>query len=556
MESLIEKLKSKLENYKTEDVLGYISTQLLPKGIEGEDISDSSDIFQKTILHSPMKQYLYLAGLLVSTDYNKNSKEILTGHSCKELEKDVQRITDKYLDSISQDLFNNRTENDDEKNNLYSAFEAFDSYFNTGLLNYTEQVEDRIKMFFLHFNSKIENIFGVNTDDMLDFYHLVFDGVQKSLDKMYDTIQSVDNYCKEESFISKKDAKCQSQKFAESIGLIDAFSKVNTISKNEIVSKFGTSKATKLLELFVVERNSKSFRYYAFDNNPFVEKPLVWINQDRFFVTYPAFLLNQIYVLLNNCLVNDPKFVKFKGDMVESLTASIFQKLLGNNAKIFKNVCEKPGTDEHDLLILLNKYIFIVEVKGSKVKTPRKNLEKSAIYLKEHFFGPSGIGYAYNQAIKLKEFFDGNSKVNIYVDMDKAMSLDVSNKKILPIVITLEQFGKIEINTSTMIKPKKGQPYPWVCCIDDLENIQKVNEYLEISPEKFINYLEFRKKWHRNIFASDELELLEDFYANKLKGMKKDTNYFFEPRGKSLVDKIYFEKHGAIYQYDYKKSSN
>lgn len=67
MEKKIEELKSKLRNIDTKEILGWIATRFVTGIAEGEDASEASDIFNKTNLMSPQKQYLYLAGLLMST---------------------------------------------------------------------------------------------------------------------------------------------------------------------------------------------------------------------------------------------------------------------------------------------------------------------------------------------------------------------------------------------------------------------------------------------------------------------------------------------------------
>lgn len=61
MERNIKELKCRLSQYDTESVLGMIGTEL-------SVVHDYKSIFEKTKLSSPLKQYLYLAGLLMSTN--------------------------------------------------------------------------------------------------------------------------------------------------------------------------------------------------------------------------------------------------------------------------------------------------------------------------------------------------------------------------------------------------------------------------------------------------------------------------------------------------------
>ena len=72
MEEKIKALKDKLENIGTRDLLGMIGIHFITFANGAEDFAEQSDIFNKTELISPQKQYTYLAGLLMSTDDKSN----------------------------------------------------------------------------------------------------------------------------------------------------------------------------------------------------------------------------------------------------------------------------------------------------------------------------------------------------------------------------------------------------------------------------------------------------------------------------------------------------
>lgn len=64
----IKKLKEKLNHIGTRDLLGMISIHFITFANNAEDVAMQADIFNKTKLMSPQKQYMYLAGLLMSTE--------------------------------------------------------------------------------------------------------------------------------------------------------------------------------------------------------------------------------------------------------------------------------------------------------------------------------------------------------------------------------------------------------------------------------------------------------------------------------------------------------
>ena len=121
-------------------------------------------------------------------------------------------------------------------------------------------------------------------------------------------------------------------------------------------------------------------------------------------------------------------------------------------------------------------------------------------------------------------------------------------KRILPIVLTLNQFGGLAVNTSLILEKEESQPYPWVCNWHDLENIIEILKYLNKEPEDFIDYIIWRIESHPNVLSSDELNVIEGYFMNS-QARKQNGAIFFPANGPSLIDKIYFEKHAIPYEY-------
>lgn len=85
----------------------------------------------------------------------------------------------------------------------------------------------------------------------------------------------------------------------------------------------------------------------------------------------------------------------------------------------------------------------------------------------------------------------------------------LNEKNIFPIVLTLNQFGQMAINTSLLLKPEEGQPYPWVCNLHDFQNLIVMMEYLHKEADDFLSYIQWRIKKHEKIIAGDELDIAE-----------------------------------------------
>lgn len=225
--------------------------------------------------------------------------------------------------------------------------------------------------------------------------------------------------------------------------------------------------------------------------------------------------------------------------------------IFGGKAKYHTCVCEERGTKEHDILIEFDKYILIAEVKASKVREPLFNPEKAYIRVKDHFNSDTGIGGAYKQAILLKKFIENGNTVELYENKtEKFLIQEIRSKTIIPIVLTLNQFGGLAVNTSLLLEREDNQPYPWVCNWHDFENIIEIFKYLKKSCCDLVEYIVWRIETHSNILSSDELDVLDGYLLDKkVKDEARKKNVFFAPNGPSLIDKIYYEKNGIPYHH-------
>lgn len=555
MEQLVKELKEKLQTYDTSDLLGMISIHFMTFGNDGDDVAYQSDIFNKTNLMSPQKQYLYLAGLLMSTDDLSEGVKHNNESDFKSLENDVQNITSKYItgfmnfDEETREKFTEKV-----KKNFVSA-EAFTSYFDTGILRYEEQTINLLKELYTPFDAELKSLTSLCIDDYINFFHFIQEAFKESLEapqKIHEEIQAFMNTL-------NPYAKDSQKKFLEfSSGDIrekyqEAVNSINMVSKTDIISHFGEAKGTALLNIFSLKRQKREFIYYN-QTNPFACRPMCWIDDVHLFVVHPNFLLSAIYNYVTDIIENPQnsfadKYKKVKADIVETLFLNQLKDIFGEKAIYHTQVCEERGTKEHDILVEFEGYIIIAEVKASKVREPFFNPEKAYTRIYDHFHSDSGIGGAYEQAIILKKVLENDNTITLYENKTQPFVINnTENKRIIPLVLTLNQFGSLAINTSQLLEKDNKQPYPWVCNLHDLENIIEINKYLNKTTLDFINYLNWRIDNHIHIYSSDELDILEYFYLdNKIIAKNDNGDLIVMPNGSNIMDKIYFEKHGIPY---------
>ena len=557
MEEKIKKLKEKLNYIGTRDLLGMIGIHFITFANNAEDVAEQADIFNKTKLMSPQKQYTYLAGLLMSTE-DKSDGSIMKNKESgifTELEDDVQEITQEYIKTFLN--IDYKAEPNNGKRNLVSM-EAFTSYFDTGILRYPEQTIELIRELYGDFDLDLEEMTGLVLEDFISFYQLICDTFEETMNASKYAVESIKKQLNSFNPFAV-DIEKEYERFlsfaqgAASINLQNAMDNLNTIKASSVIEKFGKKKGEKLLDIFGLHRTETDFLYYN-GKNPFADKPLCWVDEETLFIVHPQFLLNAVYNYITDILENPKnkfadKYKKLKADTVENLFIKLLKKIFGEEAKYHTSVCEERGTKEHDILIEFEDYILIAEVKASKVREPFFNPEKGYKRVHDHFNSDSGIGGAYEQAIILKKFIEVKKDAILFENKNKKFVVEnASNKRILPIVLTLNQFGGLAVNTSLILEKEDDQPYPWVCNWHDLENIIEILQYLNKKPDDFMDYIVWRIENHPNVLSSDELDVIEGYFVHSYVKEKKGAIYF-PPNGPSLIDKIYFEKHGIPYEY-------
>lgn len=560
MEDRIKCLKNKLECIGTRDLLGMISIHFLTFAKDAKGIAEQSDIFGKTKLMSPQKQYIYLAGLLMSTE-DKSSGCATRGDDSRvyeEFENDVQEITLNYIRTFL-DVDPKSTREDIERNLV--SMDAFVSYFDMGILRYPEQTIELFRMLYSGFDAELEGLTGLTTADYIAFYELVSDTFAEAMSvsqyAVNDIKRLLDSFNPFAVDVEKEYDRFMSFAHGDaSTKLQNAMDNMNSIKAKDVVKTFGKEKGEKLLEIFGLYRKARDFQYYN-GKNPFAEKPLSWIdNGETLFIVHPQFLLNAIFEYVTNILENPnnhfaEKYKKAKADIVENQFLKMLKSIFGERTIYHTSVCEERGTKEHDIVVEFENYILIIEVKASKVREPFFNPEKGYVRVKDHFNSDVGIGGAYEQAIILKRFIESKEEVILYENKKDRFEIhDISKKEILPIVFTLNQFGGLAINTSRLLEKDQHQPYPWVCNLHDLENIIEILNYLGKTPNDFIEYIIWRNQNHEKIIASDELDVIERYFFDEQIKVTKEWEYlFFPPNGPSLIDKIYYNKQGIPYDY-------
>ena len=247
MEEKIKKLKEKLNYIGTRDLLGMIGIHFITFADNAEDVAEQADIFNKTKLMSPQKQYMYLAGLLMSTE-DKSDGSIMKSEIFDELESDVQEITQEYIRTFLN--IDYKAEPNNAKRNLVSM-EAFTSYFDTGILRYPEQTIELIRELYTDFDLHLEEMTGLVLEDFISFYQLICDTFEETMNASKYTVESIKKQLNSFNPFAV-DIEKEYERFlafaqgAASINLQNTMDNLNTIKSASVMEMFGKKKGEKL----------------------------------------------------------------------------------------------------------------------------------------------------------------------------------------------------------------------------------------------------------------------------------------------------------------------
>ncbi|MCP3026909.1 hypothetical protein [Halobacillus sp. A5] len=549
LETKISSLRKMLSKTDTESLLFIIAEEF------GNMTTPSEDIFTKTNLSSPFKQYMYVIGLILSSEENEKVT-ILQEDRMERIKRNLNEIVDLY-----SELFEPEDEEDVNEQWIKSreiSMQVFLNYFNTNYLTYEEQVIDRLNEWFLPYSDYIKSQMSISVEELINIHLFIQNKLQEKLDNIKSLQEKAQgdqaiifNYVKKNGGTFEQARKnlylANMEKFDRELQLMPR------LEVAELRNEFGEEVAERFIELFSMEREKRDFFYYT-ETNPFEKSP-IWKKSDNLlFIPIQKQIIHAIYIQLSSLMENSKlklSFYKNRDNQTEKKAGNIFKGFFKEKANYYTSVFEdNQSQNEHDLVIEFENYLLIVEVKASKVKEPFRNPDKAFKRIKGDFNSDGGIQKAYNQANNLKNIINSKEKTVLYNSKgDELVTLERSKiQKVYSIVVTAEEMGILAVNLSYLLTKESGEQYPWATNIFDLETGLEGIKYMNKDQYEFLNYLDEREKYHPQFITTDELEILGHYLENgSFENLEVSNHFiFFDPNFSMLFDDIYFEKGGFI----------
>ncbi|MGB3478353.1 MAG: hypothetical protein WBB67_04250 [bacterium] len=355
-----------------------------------------------------------MAGLVLANP-SRNNEQTDNG-SWGEIEQLLESIFLNYLDLfLPNSLHEYRKPSEKWFHIRKVSMGVFLKHYNESMLAYNEQIIDRLNHLFGKFNDVIHKKINLNIEEILE---------------IIEWIQTTEN--------------------------------IIVLDLEDLVHTFGKDAMNRFSSLFVCKLYDKYDYRLITDVNPAGLAPIININDKQAI----CLSVRQLYVAalkhFENIVKISPKaqsFFRHRGTWVEDKTAEIINRYF-RKAKMYRNIYESPDSqNEHDIIVLLNDRVFIIEVKTSPPKPPPIDPVKAFNRIRSAFSrSDTGIQKAYDQGLNLKHLIENNKQVDLYDKNGNILvTIDENDYKqgINIICITLDDFGSLATDLSLLLKNRR-----------------------------------------------------------------------------------------------------
>jgi hypothetical protein len=542
------KLRSIIETAPTIDIVSFAMAIMIM------DRKRAREVYG---LSSPYRQAQFLLGLLSATP-DPIAKKEPSDNDYDTIARLLEAIFSVYAREIFAFERNGQPPSAQEIRDVLIAGSAIVNHYMSGRLATVEQTKERIRGMFAGIQSRVEATMGLRTEDMLlisDWIiDQVLDGLKRHVKKSRASKRLNEQWVKQAEGLTAADDptalsifKLAQHAAAEWVQSIRA---INMFSRSALLSKFGIRGAT-FLQRFVTSRGDNPSFSEITERNPIRFAPLFAIDADA--IVLP--LGNSLYDGLLDTLTEvgrksfPESYAKARGRYVERRVQQLFIAFFPARATILLNCFQDTNLrDEHDVVILFDRTLYVCEVKGTPPVSPPPDARRAAVRLERLFRSDRGIQYGYDQTCKVLDVLASGETIRFY-GPDRALILELAPDdvdRVFAIVVTGEDFGALACDLSTLLEKPPNGPYPWAVNLYDLESFLDGFRLRDWGVPQLAKFLEEREGLHGRIIATDELDVAGAFLrygSYNMLPIKPDTK--IQMQFGDIFDEIYVAAHGG-----------
>jgi hypothetical protein len=525
----IEALRAAVARLSLAQVTSFATTVMIP------DARKAIELFQ---LSSPLREVFYLLATGLSLPEPPRAADDAALNDIPQL---LEEVTAEYMRRYFIGP------NDKE---LDVAAKSYIQRYMAGRFRYVEQTAARIRGTIGPLDSELRTLLGVTSEDALTAIAWIAAKLQEDVDAAtgHKTVDAI--FLNPTKAQEDRAARWQRQP--------------NCIDRGSILRALGPTLGTAYLDAFSIRRGDAEGFYWFDDLNPYERRPIVQLDE----ATVCVPLANQLYEALldgaSDVLASSPhstRFYETRSAWLERTTAALFRTLFPR-AFLLAPAFELPGTAEHDMVILFDRRLIVVECKSAPPARAFRDPAKAFARLKSQFSSETGIQHGFGQGQGLiDKVIAAESPIPLYDDKKReAIRLSRSDvDEAFCVIVTLEDFGQLAIDLTLLLEKGPETPYPWAVNINDLETFLTSFPRCDASSEDFIRFLRERSERQGKLQTGDELEIAGAFLKyGGLSAFPIDRPVILDSLMDScadLFDRIYFEAHGGP-AVDFTRSSN
>jgi hypothetical protein len=549
---LTTELRELVSSSSTESIAGSCAAEVYTRlGVENDAPKLSSEF----------RQLFFVLGLMLSTPEPETTKPFTKANweKAKQLLEEIFGLYSFMFWPTDDEVPTNEWRDVREV-----AMPAFLHYFNNALLASKEQIVERVKNYLSPFDEYFITTTGISASDALQMTEWIGQSLQSQSDNLLKATEEVqhdkiaiEERAKLEGWDEVKfweEARKQEAITHHTERLATGIQNLLKVRLDDIEREFGLDRAKAFWRLFVSKRGEGNKLTYLTERNTAEERPLFELEPGV--ASCP--LVNALYFAVFNTgeqRLRDSSqreaFLRARDKALEREVRETLEEFFSDGALILSNVYETEDLhNEHDLVVLWNRVLFVIESKASPPVEPFRDPEKAFTRISRAFRSDRGIQNGFDQANRLRKLVACSRTLELYdANRQVVCSLETSEiSKIYLICATRDNFGVLATDLSLLLEKTDDEDYPWVPNILDLQALLEAWKYFKWGPEKFCEYLDGRIRLHGKIFASDELDVAGYFIRHgdfrHLLELNADRTVL-EPHYSKVFDEIYMTRYGA-----------
>ena len=548
-----EELRSLLREFSTETVVGMCASRLL---------SWFSAAVEESPLVSPTKQVFFLLGLLLTTSKPSQPREfgeLEWGRSVELLNSIFYAYvwmfwpSPEELPKLSEAWYDVRR----------VAMPAFLHYFNTASSASVEQVSDWVERYLARYDEKLRQEIGISATEALDVTQWITRTLDQQLADLQEAaeeesgarIELLDRAQTQRWDLTRLRIEAQYKNYYSRFErMVQAIQRFLKVELSALRVRFGDQVAESYWNAFVSRRGEAQDFTYMTDCNVAEQKPLFEVDTGVALCPTVNALYAAVLTAGEQLILEGPlrdSFLRSRDRAFEEEVENEFRRLFGDSAEYYPQTYETPALQyEHDLIILWNGKLFVVEAKASPPIEPFRDPEKAFTRIKRAFHSDKGIQKAFDQANRIRRQLSSGASVNLY-DGNREPVATLAPEEIETVhsvCITRDDFGPLAVDLSLLLEKDTTTPYPWAINVLDLKYLVDAWDYFGWGPKRLCEYLDSRLKLHGRIISFDELEIA-GFYLQHggLKSLLEmgETLVYLPPDYSDVFDNVYRAKRGG-----------